>query len=133
MAEETQNIQTIGKRDQDHTFLGEIFAVISGFRCPAEIEAPAVDPYHYGKLLGGTFRRRPDIQIETVLALNDIGCERAPVSKLLIAGRRVMVRLQDVCPGFARGGWTPAPFAGGRSGKWNPFVNMDAADGHPLA
>lgn len=68
MGEEAEYVQAIVDRDDHHSLRGQMGAVIFRLRCGAEIVAAAVDPDHHRQPVRRRFRRRPDVQVETVLA-----------------------------------------------------------------
>jgi hypothetical protein len=69
MREKAERTDAIGERYVDDTFLRQLLAAVVGHRRRADREAAAVDPDYDGHgLRAGTARRRPDVQIEAILA-----------------------------------------------------------------
>src|SRR5579885_243295 len=68
MHKETEDVRAVVDRDGHDPMPGHILAVIARLRSIAVLEAATEDVYQYRELLAIRFRRRPDVQVEAILA-----------------------------------------------------------------
>src|SRR3990172_1917873 len=103
-----------------------MFAAVIGFgRCP-EVESAAVDPDQHGNAFLCRFRRRPNIQVQTVLALSRW---RIPA---LDGAWCKLVSLEYTIPFCGGLRSAPAEVANRRRGEWDTFQNRQSVFGRPL-
>src|SRR6266576_3683919 len=60
--------QPVIEADNDDPFLREILAVIARLGARSGLKSAAVKPHHYREAVLGRFCRRPDIQVQAILA-----------------------------------------------------------------
>ena len=114
----SKNAQAIIRADQHHAAPGQTFAVENGLRrSPREITAP-MNPQHYR--LGRLRRpfRRPDVEIQTILAA---------AADVLHASRAEGRSVANARPWFDLPGFAPAQITNGRRRKRDAFENGTAA------
>src|SRR5262245_41719380 len=124
MRKESERANSIRDRHQDDALSRDVGAVIYWCAGLAECEAAAVDPHHHRQLLRRGLRRRPDVEIETVLAVT-ASRPRPGEQSLLHASGCERVDFLDAGP---RHDWLrhlPALVANGRRGKGNAFEDAD--------
>ena len=66
--EETQLPDAVGDADQHHALPGQLLPAVVRFGSGAGAESAAVDPNQHGDVVARGFRRRPDVQVQAVLA-----------------------------------------------------------------
>lgn len=119
-------------RDDDYALAREHLAVLARFRGRAGLKAAAVDPEHHGQHLVGLGGRRPDVEVEAVLAhlvAEDHVVEDAPLGTPRAERNRLLHRR----PGRPRSWRLPSAFANRRRGKRDPLEDAHAAVGRGRA
>ena len=122
MGEEAERAEAVVQRDDDGAFACQAIAGIARLGARAAEEAAAVQPDHDGPAVVGRFGRRPDIQVEAVLARRRCGGRVRAAGPALRAARRVL----------AWPGLTPDHFATGCGGRQRFAPTGGAANGIPL-
>ncbi len=115
--------------DEDHAFLGDVFAAVHRHPAGAEREAAAVDPDDHGQA-GAEFgvAARPDVQIQAVLAgrfFPEIMIEVVAAQNLNAFGGHA-VGVIDALPGLDRLRLAPAQIASGCGRVGNPEIGLHA-------
>src|ERR1700690_4358569 len=98
MGEEAENAQAVAHADHHNALPGQILAILWRFVRRAGPVAAAIDPHHHRELLLGGSRRRPDVEIEAVLARAGIAEEHVVVDVALHATRAELSRFADTGP-----------------------------------
>src|SRR5262245_15536552 len=123
MREEAERAEPIIQRDDDGAFASEAVAGVTRLGARASGEAAAVQPNHDGPAIVGRRGRRPNVQVEAVLA----GRWRVrvlPTAALSAAGRvfRGGPHFRPLRDGLRR---TPAVFTDGRRSERDAFEDSN--------
>jgi hypothetical protein len=124
-SQKAQDAQAVIDGHHDHALAGQIFAVVSNPAAGTVHKSTAVDPDHDGKTIIGRFGRRPDIQIQAILAR---GRRRSAVKAVggkrrLRAGIAGLRRLTDTFPRWCGLRRFPSQVAHWRRGKRDPSID----------
>ena len=68
MREKAERVEAMVERDHDDAARGELRAVVARLRSRADREPAAVNPDHHRQRRVARLRRRPDVEIEAILA-----------------------------------------------------------------
>ena len=96
--EEAERAEAVVQRDDDGAFAREAVARVARLGARAAGEAAAVQPDHDGPAVVRRVGRRPDVQIEAVLARRRRGRAFGPPGRALRAARRVLGGRADAGP-----------------------------------
>jgi len=135
MAQEAEHVQPVVDRDDDDAPAGDALAVELHLGRVSDLEPAAEKPDEHRKLLVRAFRRRPDVQVEAILAHRDVRID-SPFPRVnvldvdflpnLQGNGRKLIRLEHAFPilrGLRR---PPTVLAHGRGGIRNPLETGNA-------
>ena len=127
MREKAQRAEAVVDRDEDLALLDERNALIQRLVAEAALEAAAVDPEMHRQVLARRVRRRPDVQVQAVLALRvvqkRVHADEPAVLDAHVAERRAIAHAR---PGRGRLRRAPAQRAHRRRRVGNAAEHRDA-------
>ena len=130
--QESELPDAVGDADQHHALLGQLLPAVVRLGGGARVESAAVDPDEHGDAVARRLRRRPDVQIQAVLARSGPLTGSSGVPHPLHGPGPESVGLPHALP--FRGGLRRAPseVADGRRGEGNAPVDRQPVFESPL-
>ncbi len=120
MSEESEDVGSVIDRDRDHTRARHVRSVVPRLRAVTVLESAAEDVNENRKLLLVRLGRRPDVEVEAVLAHS---AASEPVVRIrrspLHTPRAELVRIANALPVLHRFGLAPAQFTNRRLAERN--------------
>jgi len=125
--QEPKRSQAIVDGDDHGALASELVAQLIRIGAGAVLETPSIDPEHHRQVLTRRFLRRPDVQIQAVLAHGLIVGAPGAARTHLRAAQFECVGLEDARPGLWRLRRTPSQLPDRRRGERQSLVNSDTA------
>ncbi len=130
--EKPEHAEAVVGRDHDDALAREPFAVLPRLGGRAGLKPAAMNPEHHGQFLARLGRRRPDVEVEAVLA-HLVAEDHVVEDAALRAPRAERDRLLHVRPRRHRRRRLPAALANRRGGKRDALEHAHAAVGRRRA